>query len=92
MTGPDAAPGPERDRHVRWKQAVFSLVTGGLIGLLAHGFDPMVLPAFTIVAMFWLMTLGMPKGRADDFRKVVTRFFLFALPTAWLVNSLARAF
>jgi hypothetical protein len=64
--------------------------TGAAIGVLSAGFDALILPAFTFVALFWLMTLGIPKGHAEDFRKAATRFFLVALPTAWVIYLSVR--
>jgi hypothetical protein len=64
--------------------------TGAAVAMLSAGFDALILPAFNFVALFWFMTLGIPKGHAEGFRKAATRFFLVALPTAWVIYLSVR--
>jgi hypothetical protein len=80
------SPGRARMRGVHFLAAS----TGAAVGMLSAGLDALILPAFTFVALFWFMTLGIPKGHAEDFRKAATRFFLVALPTAWVVYLSVR--
>jgi hypothetical protein len=94
MQGTSRPEGPAiaRGRSWAWRMRTLALLAGALVGLFAASIDQLSIVAFTFVSALWLMTSAIPGTHARDFRKVVTGFFLLALPVSWVLYLSTRGF